>query len=449
MKIASVILAAGQGTRMRSALPKVLHPLLGRPMIHYALDAAAAVAGSRPVVVVGYEAEAIRQALGDAALFVVQEPQLGTGHAVLQAESLLREAADLVLVTYADMPLLTEATLTSLVEAQKTNSGPITMLSGYSDDPRGFGRVVRDDRGQVQAIVEEAQATPEQLAMRELNVGVYCFAAGWLWAALRRIPLSPKGEYYLTDLVGLAVADGLAVQALASQDAGETIGINTRLHLAEAEVLLRQRINSGWMLAGVSLVDPLRTYIEPGVKIGQDTVIWPDTYLQGGTIIGEDCVIGPNTIVRNTQVGNDCTILASVLEGAIVENGVEIGPFGHLRKGAHLADGVHMGNFGEVKNSYLGPGVKMGHFSYLGDATLGTDVNVGAGTITCNFDGQHKNPTEIGADVFIGSDTMLVAPVKLGEGARTGAGSVVTKNVPPHTLVVGVPARAIRKMEKS
>jgi len=449
MKIASVILAAGQGTRMRSALPKVLHPLLGRPMIHYALDAAVHVAGSRPVVVVGYGAEAIRQALGDAALFAVQEPQLGTGHAVLQAGPLLRGAADLVLVTYADMPLLTDATLTSLVEAQKSNSGPITMLSGFSDVPRGFGRVVRDAQGQVQAIVEEAQATPEQLAIRELNVGVYCFAAEWLWAALKRIPLSPKGEYYLTDLVGLAVADGLAVQALAAQDAGETIGINTRLHLAEAEALLRHRINAGWMLAGVSLVDPSRTYIEPGVKIGQDTVIWPDTYLQGATTVGEGCAIGPNTIVRSTQIGNDCTILASVLEGAVVENGVEIGPFGHLRKGAHLADGVHMGNFGEVKSSYLGPGVKMGHFSYLGDATLGPDVNVGAGTITCNFDGQKKHPTEIGADVFLGSDTMLVAPVKLGEGSRTGAGSVVTKNVPPHTLVVGVPARAIRKMEKT
>ncbi len=220
MKIASVILAAGQGTRMRSALPKVLHPLLGRPMIHYALDTATAVAGSRPVVVVGYGAEAIRQALGEAALYALQEPQLGTGHAVLQAEPLLRGAADLVLATYADMPLLTEGTLNSLVEAQKTNPGPITMLSGVSDDPRGFGRVVRDAQGQVQAIVEEAQATPEQLAIRELNVGVYCFAAEWLWSALGRIPLSPKGEYYLTDLVGLAVADGLVVRALAAQDAG-------------------------------------------------------------------------------------------------------------------------------------------------------------------------------------------------------------------------------------
>jgi bifunctional UDP-N-acetylglucosamine pyrophosphorylase/glucosamine-1-phosphate N-acetyltransferase len=449
MKIASVILAAGQGVRMHSSLPKVLHPLLGRPMIRYAVDTAAHVVGSRPVVVVGYAAQAIRQALGDEVDFVQQEPQQGTGHAVLQTAPLLRGTADLVLVTYADMPLLTEATLTALVQAQKSNTGPITMLTGFSDDPRGFGRVLRDAQGRVQAVVEEAQATLEQLAVRELNIGVYCFSAAWLWEALKRIPLSPKGEYYLTELVGLAVVDGLPVQALPARDAGETIGINTRLHLAEAEALLRRRINTDWMLAGVSMVDPARTYIEPGVKIGQDTVLWPETYLQGETTVGESCAIGPNTILRSTQVGNGCMILASVLEGAIVENDVEIGPFCHLRSGAHLADGVHMGNFGEVKNSYLGPGVKMGHFSYLGDATLGPDVNVGAGTITCNFDGQKKYPTEIGADVFIGSDTMLVAPIKLGEGARTGAGSVVTKNVPPHTLVVGVPARAIRKMEKT
>jgi bifunctional UDP-N-acetylglucosamine pyrophosphorylase / glucosamine-1-phosphate N-acetyltransferase len=202
------------------------------------------------------------------------------------------------------------------------------------------------------------------------------------------------------------------------------------------------------MLAGVTLIDPLSTYIEPGVTIGQDTIIWPGTYLQGSTRIGENCSIGPNTIMRSAQVGNDCRILSSVVEQAVVENQVEIGPFAHLRKGAHLADGVHMGNFGEVKNSYLGPGVKMGHFSYLGDATIGADVNIGAGTITCNYDGKNKNPTEIGEGAFIGSDTMLVAPIKIGVGSRTGAGSVVTKNVPDHALAVGVPARVIRKMEK-
>jgi bifunctional UDP-N-acetylglucosamine pyrophosphorylase/glucosamine-1-phosphate N-acetyltransferase len=346
------------------------------------------------------------------------------------------------------MPLLTAESLHRIVQAQQSHTGPITMLTWTANDPRGFGRVLRNENGLVQAIVEEAQATPEQLAIRELNPGVYCFAADWLWEALRKLPLSPKGEYYLTDAVGIAVAEGLSVQAFPLQDPEEGIGINTRVHLAEAEAILRKRINHNWMLAGVTLVDPATAYIEPGVSIGQDTVIWPSTYLQGDTSIGEGCNLGPNTLVRNAQIGDHCKIFASIVEGARVEDRVDIGPFAHLRKGAHLAEGVHMGNFGEVKNSYLGPGTKMGHFSYIGDATIGPDVNIGAGTITCNYDGQKKNPTEIGAGAFIGSDTMLVAPLKIGKGARTGAGAVVTKDVPDDTLAVGVPARAIRKLEK-
>jgi bifunctional UDP-N-acetylglucosamine pyrophosphorylase/glucosamine-1-phosphate N-acetyltransferase len=320
------------------------------------------------------------------------------------------------------------------------------MLSVVAEDPRGFGRVLRDEDGEIKAIIEESHATPEQLEIRELNTGVYCFSARWLWDALRRVELSPKGEYYLTDLVHIAVSDGSSVQALEVDDPSEMIGINTRVHLAEASAKMRQRINHRWMLAGVTMIDPATTYIEPGVTIGQDTVIWPNTFLRGGTQVGESCSLGPNTVILDTQLGHRVKVMASVVENAIVEEDVDIGPFGHLRKGAHLAQGVHMGNFGEVKNSYLGPGTKMGHFSYLGDATIGPNVNIGAGTITCNYDGERKQPTEIGADVFIGSDTMLIAPVKLGEGARTGAGSVVNKDVPPKTLVVGVPARAIRKL---
>jgi bifunctional UDP-N-acetylglucosamine pyrophosphorylase/glucosamine-1-phosphate N-acetyltransferase len=449
MEIASVILAAGQGTRMNSKIPKVLHPILGRPLVFYALETTTKAAGSRPVLVIGHGADAIRQAVGEAADFVYQAEQLGTGHAVQQAEKLLKGRAELVLVSYADMPLLSVQTLQQLVEAQKSNPGPISMLSVVNENPRGFGRVIRREDGSVQAIVEEAQATAEQLAVRELNAGVYCFAADWLWEALYRIPLSPKGEHYLTDLVGIAAEDGLFVKAIVAEDRNEAIGINTRLHLAEAGALLRQRINREWMLAGVTFVDPSSTYIEPTVMIGCDTVIWPNTYLQGDTVIGEGCVLGPNTIIRDTRIGNGCTVLSSMLEKAILEDDVEIGPFGHLRKGAHLATGVHMGNFGEVKNSYLGPGTKMGHFSYLGDATVGQNVNIGAGTITCNFDGQKKHPTEIGEGAFIGSDTMLVAPVKLGEGAHTGAGAVVTKDIPAHALAVGMPARAIRKLENS
>jgi len=447
MKTTPVILAAGQGTRMRSAIPKVVHPLMGKAMIRYSLDAALEVCGTKPVVVIGHEVEEIRRVVADRADFVVQEPQLGTGHALLQTEPVLAGKTDLVLVTAADMPLLTTHTLANLVAAQESHAGPITMLTLISDEPRGFGRVIRNPEGQVRKVVEEAQATPEQLSIRELNASVYCFAADWLWESLRRIPLSPKGEYYLTDLVEIAASDGLSVQAVILDDPAEAIGINTRVHLSEAEALLRAQVNNQWMLTGVTIIDPGRTYIETGVTIGQDTEIWPDTYLQGDTTVGCGCKVGPNTMVRDTSIGDRCVVLTSVLEDAEVEDDVRIGPYSHLRKGTHLAEGVHIGNFGEVKNSYLGPGTKMGHLSYVGDATIGPGVNIGAGTITCNFDGECKSRTEIGANVFLGSDTMLVAPVKLGDGARTGAGSVVTKNVPPNTLVAGIPARAIRKLD--
>lgn len=447
MKIAAVIMAAGQGTRMQSALPKVLHPILGQPMLRYSLQAVRACASEKPLVVVGYGAEAVQEAFADQADYVLQEQQLGTGHAVHQAESRLKGKVDLVLVTPADLPLLSAATLQGLVDAQQGHGGPITMLTMVSEQARGFGRIIRDAAGGVLAIVEEAQATPEQRAIQEVNVGAYCFRAAWLWEALSKIRLSPRGEYYLTDLVEIAVGEGQPVQALQLDDPAEGIGINTRVHLAEASLQLQARLNREWMLAGVTLVNPQATYIEPGVRIGRDTVIWPNTYLRGDTVIGEGCEIGPDTTIVGSQVGSGCRILASVVEQAVLEDRVDIGPFAHLRTGAHLAEGVHMGNFGEIKNSYLGPGSKMGHFSYIGDATIGPDVNIGAGTITCNYDGEKKSPTEIGAGAFIGSDTMLVAPLKIGSGARTGAGAVVTKNVPDHSLAVGVPARVIRKLE--
>ena len=448
MKIRAIILAAGMGTRMRSNRPKVLHSLLGKPLVIYAVDLAQAVTGEKPVVIVGYHAQQVKEILGDNADTVLQKPQLGTGHAVQQAQQILEGETDFVLITAADMPLFTEETFNRLIETQKSNKGPITMLTVYSDNPRGFGRVVKDKNGQVKAIVEEAQATPEQLEIHELNAGVYRIDADWLWGALSRIQLSSKGEYYLTDIVGIAVSDGLAVDAIPLEDYTEAIGINTRVHLAEAESVLRERINRNWMLAGVTIIDPNTTYIETDAVIGRDTILYPNTFIQGETRIGEACEIGPNSILRDTQVGDRCKILASMLEKAILENDVDMGPFAHLRSGAHLAEHVHMGNFGEVKNSYLGKGTKMGHFSYIGDATIGENVNIGAGTITCNFDGKQKNHTEIADNVFIGSDTMLVAPLNLGEGSITGAGSVVTKNVKPHTLVAGVPARAIRKLEE-
>jgi bifunctional UDP-N-acetylglucosamine pyrophosphorylase/glucosamine-1-phosphate N-acetyltransferase len=448
MKLSAVILAAGQGIRMKSNLPKVLHLLLGKPMAWYALETARQVTGEKPVVVIGHGAGQVRQMLGDQADYVLQEPQLGTGHAVLQADPVLNGKSDLVLVTYADMPLLTKETLGRLVEVAQSHTGPISMLTVTSEETRGFGRILRDQNGQVSGIVEEAQASPEQLSLHELNPGVYCFRASWLWQALKRLTLSSIGEYYLTDLVGMAVVDGHYIQTIDLEEPDEVIGINTRVHLAQAEALLKQRINRQWMLAGVTMIDPTSIYIEPEVTLGLDTILWPGTYLHGSTQIGTGCVIGPNTIIKDTKVGDNCTLLASVLECAVLEDHVEMGPYCHLRKGAHLSTGVHMGNFGEVKNSTLGRGAKMGHFSYMGDATVGADANIGAGTITCNFDGTNKFPTEIGEGAFIGSDTMLVAPVKIGAGAKTGAGAVVTKDIPPNTLAVGVPARVIRELKK-
>jgi bifunctional UDP-N-acetylglucosamine pyrophosphorylase/glucosamine-1-phosphate N-acetyltransferase len=362
VELAIVILAAGEGTRMKSDVPKMLHPLAGRPLVTYAVETARALTDAWPVLVVGRGAEAVQEAAGGGVVFVEQAERRGTGHAVLQARETLRGRSDLVLVTYADMPLLTAETLRRLVERQRENTGPIAMLALVSDEPRGFGRVIRDESGAVTQIVEEAVATPEQLAIRELNVGAYCFDADWLWANVDRIPLSlPKREYYLTDMIGMAVEKGLRVEAVIAQDESEALGINTRVHLAEAESALRHRINERWMLAGVTILDPATTYIEPGVTIGQDTTLWPNTHLCGETTIGEHCIVGPNTIIVDCQIGDGCRVLASVLEQAVMEEDSDIGPFGHLRKGARLCKGAHMGNFGEMKNATLGPEAKMGH----------------------------------------------------------------------------------------
>jgi len=449
MKITAILLAAGQGTRMKSDLPKVLHPILGQPMIWHALEAVREASTEKPVVVVGHGADAVTKYLGDSARTVIQNPQLGTGHAVMQAETLLRDGSDLVLVCYADMPLLRGETLSKLVAKQQANSGPFSMLTVFNDDPHGFGRIVRNPAGTVSAIVEEVVATPEQLAIRELNVGAYCFNTEWLWDALHRIQKNPqKGEYYLTDVVELAVASGLPVQAEVMDDAREAIGVNTRVHLSEVESEMRRRVNESHMLNGVTMIDSASTYIEVGVTIGRDTVLWPNTYLHGKTEIGMGNAIGPNTIIRDSKIGNQCKILMSDIDRAVLENSVDMGPFARLRKGAHLGDYVHMGNFGEVKDSHLEAGVKMGHFSYIGDAHIGVNTNIGAGTITCNYDGANKNHTEIGEDVFIGSDTMLVAPLTIGDRATTGAGAVVTKDVGADMLAVGMPARVIRKIER-
>ncbi len=332
----SVILAAGLGTRMKSDLPKVLHPLGGKPIVSWAVQAAAEAVGRAPTVVVGPGAEDIRKMVGSKARFVEQTQRKGTGHATLQGSKTLKGQSELVLVTNADLPLLTAETLRRLVDGQVANSGPLTLLSVQSDSARGFGRVIRDAAGRVARIVEEAHATPEERTIRDLNVGAYCFRASWLWDSLPRLPLSPKGEYYLTDLIAMAAGEGGEIVCVECQDVDEVIGINTREHLAQAEAALQRRINRRWMLAGVTLVDPATAYIGPDVTLDQDSVILPNTYLEGATAVGKACRIGPNTIVRDTTMGDRCTVEASVVEGARLDDEVDIGPFAHLRPGAHL-----------------------------------------------------------------------------------------------------------------
>jgi len=457
MNLASVILAAGQGTRMKSDLPKVLHPVAGKPLVQYSLDNARLLNCSHTALVIGHGGDQVREAMSNVHAerpisnlqFVTQHEQRGTGHAVMHARDALVGKSDAVLVTYGDMPLLQLATLRQLVELHERARPVITMLTVVANDSMGFGRIVRAARGNVTGIVEERDATPEQRAIRELNCGVYCFDAEWLWGHLDALkPAGAKNEYYLTDLVALAANERRAIEAIQLDDVREVIGINTRRHLADAERVMRERINDALMDAGVTLIDPATTYVDAGVTIGADTVIEPNTHLHGNTRIGAHCVIGPNALIRNTQIGDECTIIASVLRDAVLEERVRVGPFADLRPGAHLAREVYIGNFGEVKNSYVGEGTHIGHFSYIGDARLGAHVNIGAGTITCNYDGKQKHPTTIGERAFIGSDTLLIAPVNVGDHARTGAGAVVTKNIPANSLAVGQPARVIRKLNE-
>lgn len=444
---AAVILAAGQGTRMKSKLAKVLHTVAGKPMIAYAVDTAKFAGVTKTVVVIGHQGEQVRASLSEQIEFVEQPAQRGTGDAVKCARSVLEKNVEHVIVYYADMPLLKPETIRALLEKHLAQDATLTMLTVVAQDPMSFGRIVRDASGKAVRIVEEIEATPQELALREINPGVYCFKAEWLWRNLEQIKPSPKkGEYYLTDLLEMAVAQGAPVETETIYDVSQCVGINTRVQLALAEKIMRERIRERVMLNGATLMEPESTFIDADVQIGQDTIILPNTHLQGKTQIGADCKIGPNAIVRDSIIGDACTIGPSVIEASILEEHVDMGPFCHLRPKSYLSRHVHLGNYAEVKNSRLGEGVHMGHFSYAGDADIGAHTNYSAGVITCNYDGKNKNRTIIGENVFIGSDSMLVAPLTIGDNARTGAGAVVTKNVPADSLAVGVPARVIRKL---
>ena len=435
---------------MKTKMNKVVHPIAGRPMVRHVTDALSALGVDRIVLVVGHEAEQVRRSLGEEFEYVEQRQQLGTGHAVLQTRDVLQGNADDVLVLYGDTPLIQPETLRRLRDLHEQSGATVSMLTAMVDDPTGYGRVVRKGESVV-AVVEERSASVDEKAIREINSGVYFFDARWLWDNVGRLELAEKGEYYLTDLVTLAAGQGRLVSALILEDPVEAMGINDRVQLAEAEAVLRWRTRRKLMLSGVTLVDPAHIFVDEDVEVGLDTVIHPGTVLSGGTKIGERCVIGPNSFLRNSIVGSDCVIFASVIEDSTIDDRVTVGPFSHVRSGARLASDVHLGNYAEVKNSRLGERSKMGHFSYIGDAELGSDVNVGAGTITCNYDSETetKSRTIVGDRVALGSDTMLVAPVYVGEDAVTGAGSVVTRDVQPESVVLGAPARPLRRVKKA
>ena len=444
----AVILAAGRSSRMRSRLPKALHPLCGTPLLRHVVSAVEEAGIPLPVVVAPQQSAPFQELLSDLGVVVQQTPR-GTGDAVLAARPVLEDASDCVLVLNGDLPLVTSGTLRSLLERHETSGAALTLLTAEEAPQDGLGRIVRDAAGRVTAIVEAREASPQERNIPEVNGGVYAFRSEALWPLLDALQPSASGEVYLTDVIALAVQAGDHVDAVPVEDPTELLGVNNRVHLAQAEAVLRQRLRSHWMLAGVTLVDPPSTFIDADVEIGQDTVVYPNTHLYGTTRIGRGCSVGPNAVIENSVVGEECRIVASMLEGATLEAGVTVGPYSHLRPGSHVEQDVRVGNYVEVKESRLGRGTRVGHFSYIGDATVGRDVNVGAGTVTCNFDGAAKHRTVIEDGALIGSDTMLVAPVRVGQGAVTGAGAVVTRDVDPEALVTGVPARERSKRPRS
>ena len=425
---------------MKSRKPKALHNVCGKPMLEIIVESVEA-AGLAPVIVVAPDnSTAIRQSLGDRCLYATQLERLGTGHALMQARHAVPKC-DNVLVMAGDTPLLRSRALAALSEAHLLSDAPITMLTATLADPEGLGRVVRNSGGAIAAVVEQREADTETLNVREINVGAYCFEASWLWDNLPCLKRSSTGEIFLTDLIGEAARQGREIASVALEDSDEALGVNNRVELSRAESVMRDRIRSRWMMEGVTMPDPQSVYIDCDARIGMDSVILPNTHISGSAVIGEDCVIGPNSIIVNSQIGDECRIVSSVVEEAVVESDVHVGPFSHLRPGAYLESEVRIGNFGEIKNSRIGRATKSGHFSYIGDAEVGSNVNIGAGAITCNYDGQTKHRTVIGDDAFIGSDTMMVAPVSIGDRSYTGTGSVINKDVPPDSGAIGAPAR--------
>jgi bifunctional UDP-N-acetylglucosamine pyrophosphorylase/glucosamine-1-phosphate N-acetyltransferase len=449
--LSAVVLAAGEGTRMRSAIPKVLHPLCGRPMLLHVLDALAQLPLERVVVVVGRGAEAVTKTVQEQLAstlpveFVEQAVQRGTGDAVsvaLTVSAFDLDGEDDLLVVYSDVPLLRPETLAGLASEHRLAGAAATMLTARVDDPTGYGRIVRDAEGNVERIVEQADASDDELDIDEVNPSIFCFRRGLLAPALRRLsPENAQGEYYLTDVVGVLRDAGHTVRAVEIDDALEAFGVNDRVQLAAAEGALRERINTRWMQAGVTMVDPSHTYVDATVELAPDVRLLPGTILEGRTVIGAGATIGPDTQLVDTVVGRDAVVRQAVSFDSTIGDAATVGPFVSLRPGTHLGAGAHVGTFVEMKNSEVGDGAKVPHLAYMGDTEIGPGANIGAGTITANYDGRGKHRTRIGARAHTGSNTVLVAPVELGDDATTGAGAVVTRDVPPGALAKGVPAK--------
>jgi len=431
-----IILAAGLGTRMKSKTIKILHRAAGRPIIDYVLDLARDVAPATPVMVVGHQREAVQQAVGDRARFAVQDEQLGTGHAVLQAAPIVRNQR--VLILSGDVPLTRPETLRQLIEQHERDGNAMTLLTMKPGDPGMYGRIVRDTGGAVQLIVEAKDATDDEKRIDEVNAGIYVFDSARLFDNLRNLSTSnAQGEYYLTDVLAQLRAEGHRVGAVVCGDPVEALGVNSRSDLAVVEAEIQRRVVAKLMKDGVTFRNPATVVIDSTVTIGADTVVYPFVTIEGTTTIGSGCVVEPSVHLINVTVGDDVHLkTGTVAEDAVIESEANVGPYAHLRPGTRLGKHVKVGNFVETKKAVFGEGSKASHLSYIGDAEVGADVNIGAGTITCNYDGVNKHKTVIEDGVFIGSDTQLVAPVRVGKGAYVGAGSTITKDVPPDALAL-------------
>ena len=438
--LSTIILAAGKGTRMKSDLVKVLHPLLGIPMLNYPIDLSLnGINSGKTIVVVGYQGERIRSRFTDGRLtFVDQGDPIGTGHAVLCTEDHLKGFKGVILILCGDVPLLKADTLRKFIDTHKGSGGAITVMTAVLEDPTGYGRIVRMDGGLVQRIIEERDASPREMSIKEINTGIYCVDSPFLFEALKQVSAdNAQGEYYLTDIVAIANGQNQKVYAFPVEDPTEVMGINTRVDLAKADEVLRDELLTRMMLDGVSIVDPKTTYIDKPVRVGRDTVIYPNCYLHGETTIGERCILEPNSQITDSKIGNDVAIKAcSVIAESTINEGASIGPFARLRPGTVVKRNARIGNFVEVKKSVIGEGSKANHLTYLGDTTVGRDVNIGAGTITCNYDGKNKYPTVIEDYVFVGSNIELIAPVTVKKGSTIGAGSTITKDVPEDALAI-------------